>query len=324
MSISIVLKRLEILKATVSLQDADDIAYQTDKLKATDLTGIDVDISAEIGSIIRLIEQGALGDALKELNVLLQRHNALLRWIDPEIEDLQAEIRMLSVQLTNHESELSDLERTIHEFEYRHTDLLGSVILRLLELRRKIAAQKVQDEPDNPDNQQRYKETEKDEQQYKGAYEQSRKTPVHQLTDEEGQELKNLFRKISKMTHPDCVEEQYKQQAAELFMKAKEAKNNNDLNALRAIYDHLTKATPFAMKEGINEKELLKQEAANIRNKIEQLKQQIQDIKKSETYTTISGIDNWDTYLNETREKLEAEIERLHNQYNEQYRNTTA
>ncbi len=306
------LKRLEIIKNVIAIQDGDDIEYQTGKLKKILETASENQLTLEIDVLVKHIDNKAYGDAMRLLNDLLQKYNTITKWQDPEVQGLQTEVRSLTATISNLESELSDIEKLIHEFEVKHSEALGGLILKILDIKKKIAAEKAKERPFDDAAKQDYENAKEEEQQYKGEYEATKKTPMHLLTEAQEQELKSLFRKISKLTHPDCVDKKFEKEAGNLFMKAKEAKNNNDLEALREIYAYLITGTPFKQKdESLNEKQVLKQEVQNLRSLILKLQEKIAQIKAAETYQIIAAIKDWNTYFSETKEKLSRELERL-------------
>ena len=310
--LTLLLKRLEIIKNVIAIQDGDDIEYQTNKLKKMLEAVSENQLILDINILVRHIDNKGYGDAMRMLNDLLQKYNTITKWQDPEVQGLQTEVRSLSATISNLENELSDIEKFIHEFEVKHSETLGELILRILDIKKKIAAEKAKDRPFDDSATQDYENAKDEEQQYKGEYEATKKTPMYLLTEEQEQELKSLFRKISKLTHPDCVDKKFEKEAGNLFMKAKEAKNTNDLEALREIYSYLITGTPFRQKdESINEKEVLKQEVQNLRSLVATLQEKIIQIKTADTYQIIIAIEDWNTYFSETKEKLKREFERL-------------
>lgn len=305
------LKRLEIIKNTITLQDEEDIGYQTGKLKKM-LPLTPPEHYEKIDSILHEIENKAYGKAMRQIEDLLQRYQSLITWVDPEIQGLQLEIRALSLQISSLEDELADMEQTIHRFEVRHAQELGDIILQILRIKKGIAQQKTEENPENAEAQKEFDETMEEERQYEGTFKEALKNPVQLLNEAEEKELKSTFRKISKLTHPDIVDKRFEKEAAELFIKAKQAKDNNDLQTLHEIQEYLETGKPFKMKfETITKNEELRAEARRLRNTVETLLHQISDVKDSEAYETITGIADWDAYFTGTKEKLQTELERL-------------
>ena len=154
--ITAILKRLEVIKNVIALQDTEDITYQADKLKKINENTPEPEIASEINKVLKLVETKAYGDAMQMIAAILQRYNTISKWTDPEIQGLQAEIRALSAQISALEGELGDIEKTIHEFEVRHTQELGEIVLKILNIKSKIAANKAKQQPENHEAKQEY------------------------------------------------------------------------------------------------------------------------------------------------------------------------
>lgn len=312
--LNMVLKRLEIVKNTIALQDKEDIDYQTGKIKKLFPADIDSEIHTEIKQVILHIDQQAYGLAVYLISTILTKFQTLISWTDPEIAGLQLEIRALSLQLSSLEDEQADIEKSIHTFEVRHTEVLGGIILKLLALRKLAARKKAEENPTSETAQNEYTETQQEEENYKGSYDETVNHPIFPLTEIQEQELKDNFRKISKLSHPDVVDKAFAAQATELFIKAKEARDGNDLETVQQILDYLENGKPMKLKfETLNETEKLRAEARRLRYLIEQLLAKITEIKVSETYQTVTGITDWEVYFSDTKEKLQMELERLEN-----------
>jgi hypothetical protein len=310
--IAVILKRLEVIQNVISLQDTDDIIYQSGKLQKISENTLEQGIKTEIEEILKLIQANAYGDAMHKISEFRQRFNTISKWTDPEIQGLRAEILSLSSQISSLENELSDIDKVIHEFEVKQVEILGDIILEILVLKKNIAAKKINEDPLDNEAQKEFEEFEADERDYQGAYDETKNNPILELTQEEEQELKSIFRKVSKLTHPDLVDKKFERQAAELFDKAKKAKDSNDIDALKQILAYLEDGLPFSLKQDtISEKAALKNEVIHLRDVIDQLKQKINSTRNSETYKTIISIADLNKYFSENKEKLQHELERL-------------
>jgi len=312
METNILLKRLEVLKNVIALQDADDIEFQSAKLKKLIETSAPNELVEAINTIQQLIAVKAFGNAMELINILLNKYNAITKWDDPEVLGLRTEVIQLSAEIENIENAISEVNSTILSFEVKQIDILGDIILQILALKKKIAAKEIKENPHNINAENQYNEAEADEREYKGIYEEAKQNPVNQLPADEENELKNLFRKIVKLTHPDLVDNKFEKQAAELFDKAKGAKDKNDISTLKQILDYLINGKPFTLKqETITEKELLQKEVQHLRMAIQQLKQRLNDLQNSDTYKSIIAIADWDKHFMQTRYTLEAELATL-------------
>jgi len=307
--VTTLLKRLEVLKNVIALQDADDIDYQAAKIKTANEGATEKDIAGEIDAILKLVDNKAYGDAMHKISGLLQRYNTISKWTDPEIQGLQAEIRALAAQISNLEGELGDIEKTIRTFEVRHTQELGEVVLKILSIKSRLAANKARQQPENDTVREEYQQAQTEEETYKGTYRETLANPIPQLDEDRQKELKTKFRKITKLTHPDLVDKQFEKEATGLFIKAKNAQEKNDLAAIAGILEYLETGKPFKLKdETLTESIALRTEAKRLRYLAEQLTQKITLIKTSETYQTIAEIGDWNTYFSDIKTKLEGEL----------------
>ncbi|MEO9210234.1 MAG: DnaJ domain-containing protein, partial [Ginsengibacter sp.] len=155
-------------------------------------------------------------------------------------------------------------------------------------------------------------EAEEDYKNYSEEFEISKNEKIADLTGEELIEIKKKYRKASKLCHPDVVSEEQKEMADKLFAELNAAYERNDLEKVKEILENLEKGNFFVNKsDAINEKQLMKSEIEKLKIRIRELQQEMQLIKESDAYKTISGIDDWDFYFKETKEKLEEQAKEL-------------
>src|SRR5665213_3391073 len=147
--INSLIKRLEMLKSSIALNDADDILYQLSKLKKSDIADLEQQIISEVNQLIQLIEKKDFGIAMKVITDMLQKFNTMTKWVDPIVEGLRTEVKLLAGEISSLESELADTEKIIHDFEVRHTKELGELIMKILAMRRKMAAHNAKNKPED-------------------------------------------------------------------------------------------------------------------------------------------------------------------------------
>ena len=156
------------------------------------------------------------------------------------------------------------------------------------------------------------KEAEEDYKNYSQEFEISKNEKIADLTEEEQIEIKKKYRKASKLCHPDVVSEDQKGLADKLFTELNKAYEQNDLKKVTEILENLKKGNFFVSKsDTITEKQLMKAEIEKLKIRIYELLQQVELIKASDAYKTISSIKDWDIYFRETKEKLENQAKEL-------------
>lgn len=290
-----IIKRLEILKNYILLEDIEELKKETLKLK-------EYDFNNDLQDIIDDIEYKEFASAINKIQNFISKNQQLSIWIDPEIAALKLEIKNLENQLNGYDNEKIELEKLLLEFQHRHITELGEIILDILKLRKlKFKADKT-----------KFKEAENDEKQYREQVNYEKRKYIFELTDEQKNELKKKFRKATVLCHPDKVTDEYKEAAQRIFIDLKNAYDSNDLKKVSEILEELEKGYFFKTKsETFQEKDLLKAAIAKLKRQIKILETEIVTIKESDIFKTITSIADWDTYFQITKEKLQRELEEL-------------
>lgn len=290
-----IIKRLEILKNYILLEDIEELKKETSKLK-------DYDFNSDLLEIIDNIKEEEFAAAISKIQIFISKNQQLSIWTDPEIAALKLEIKNLENQLNAYDNEKIELEKLLSEFQHRHTIELGEIILDILKLRKlKFKADKT-----------KYEEAENDEKQYREQVESEKEKEIFELTEEQKIELKKKFRKATVLCHPDKVSDEFKEAAQTIFVELKAAYDANDLKKVSEILEELEKSNYFKTRsETVSERVLLESAIAKLRRQIKTLETAIITIKQSETFKTIVSITNWDNYFTITKEKLHSELEEL-------------
>jgi hypothetical protein len=293
-NLSKIIKRLELIKSLISLEEEDEIDAHVFKLQQIGTT-------EELETIILDLKAKSYSKAAIAIEQFINQHNNLSVFIDPEIGGLKLEAKSLEAKLNKLSDEKVDLEKLIHEFGVRHNKELGELILKILKYRKTIAKGTPKET-----------EAEEDYKNYSQEFEVSKNEKVTDLTEEELIEIKKKYRSASKLCHPDVVSEEQKELADKLFTELNKAYEQNHLKKVTEILETLTKGNFFVSKsDTITEKQLMKAEIEKLKIRISKLQNQVQLIKESDAYNTISSIKDWDVYFKETKEKLENQAKEL-------------
>lgn len=290
-----IIKRLEILKNFIILEDIEDLKSGTAKL-------IEYDFNQDINTIINAITKEEYSIAISEIQQFINSYQQLSVWKDPEIAGLKLEMKILERQLNAFDNEKIELEKLLSDFQHRHTIELGKIILEILKLR-KVKYK---------DNEQKAKETEDDYNSYNEQIEIEKDKHQFELNEDEKNELKKNFRKATKLCHPDTVSKEEIAEAEKVFIELKEAYDQHDIEKVTRILKDLETGNSFSSQsDKISEKEVLKVTLEKLRYKLQQLEKEIIEIKESDAFKTINEITNWDNYFAETKNHLEQELESL-------------
>ncbi len=290
-----IIKRLEILMNYILLEDTDELKKETLKLK-------EYDFNTDLLEIIQDVEWQEFAAAVNKIQNFINRNQQLSVWIDPAISALKLEIKNLENKLNAFDNEKTELEKLLSEFQHRHALELGNLILEILKLRK----QKYKDD------EAKFKEAENDEKQYREQVNIEKAKKIFELTDEEKTELKKKFRKSSLLCHPDKVSDEFKDAAQKIFIELKQAYDSNDLAKVKEILENLETGNFFMpLSETILEINLLRNAIAKLREQIKTIEAELIAIKQSDTYKTVSEIDDWDEYFNTLKKKLQKERDDL-------------
>ena len=250
-------------------------------------------------------ERKNYGEAVRLINEFTTRFRQLTVYIDSEIAALKLESRSLELQINALDDEKTEIEKLLHSFEIRHNQELGDIIIKILRIRKEKL--KTEAEKDTGKKKE-YKEAEKDFDDFSQNYSTLKDEKIAELTDEEKKELKTLYRKASMLCHPDKVAENQKEEAERIFKELAEAYKRNDLGKVKEILTNLEKGIFLSNTDVTNEKEKLLIMVQQLRMKRDHMEKELYKLRKSETYNTVSTIDNWDEYFKNLKEKLNNQL----------------
>ena len=290
----IIIKRLHLIRDFIILEEEAGIVSQTSKIK-------ELELDDKVKDILILLENKNYSHAIAEIEIYTSKFNQLQHYVDSEIQGLKLEAKSLEVELKKLSDEKADIDKIIYEFSVRQRNELGEIIEKILNYNRA----KAQGTPQEQEAEKEYKD-------YYDQYEINKDGMVLELSDEEKKELKRLYRKASKLCHPDVINEIQKEEAQKIFAELNSAYEQNDLKRVTEILANLEKGEFFiSISDAVNEKQLLKSEVEKLRLRINELRTQIKALKLSEAYRTIISISNWDNYFSTTKESLEQHLASL-------------
>ena len=293
-----IIKRLEILKNYIVLEDIDDVNSESLKLNQ-------YDFNSDLKNIIQFIKNGELADAINKIEQFISKNNQISIWTDPEISALKLEIKLLENQLVSFENEKTELEGILQDFQRKHTLKVGEIISQILKFR-KLKFK---------DDEEKFEEAEKDENEYNEQFEFEKNKDVFEVTEDEEKELRKAYRKASLLCHPDKFSQEspeIQKQAEEIFKELGIAKDKKDIKRVNEILNDLQKGILTSTKgDAISDKIKLRAIASRLRSIIKDIENEIINIKKSEHYQMIIEIDDMDCYLDDLKTKLNKELDLL-------------
>lgn len=295
-NLSKIIKRLELIKGLIALEEPDEIESHIAKLEQDEMP-------EGIASIITLLKEKQYSKAVAAIEVFINARKQVGFYTDPEIEALRFEAKTLEAEIQERSNEKAELDKLIHEFDVRHNQELGELIIKILQHRKEQSKGTTQQE-----------ETEKDYEEFYSSYETTKQESIAILNEDDQKELKEKYRKASKLCHPDMVEDSQSEAAHKIFTELNAAYVKNDLQRVTEILENLQNGKAFTSKaDTANEKNTLLAEVERLRQYLKALAAAINAIKTSETFTTISSIEDWDDYFTNTKEQLQQQLNELEN-----------
>ena len=377
-----ILKRLELIKTAIDIDDEEIIELQILKLKK-------LEVDDAVLTIINKLENLDYGSVVLDIETYLSRYSGVVAYEDKEVQGLKLELKSLEKKLQTLSEQKREYLNDIDEFNTLYHLKLGALIQEILKLKKEILEKEIQskkqkfkeekslftdtqdtfdeiqkkiveieelledmDEDDESyeeinqvyedlkenlkdlkedlENQkeildeleddledEEFEKIKDDYEEFSGEYEHIKEESEdrYEISEDEKQELKKLYRKASRLCHPDIVVDELKKQAHKIMQTLNAAYSNKDLKTVHKILDNLENGIAFDVaSDKIDDKKILKAKINELREKIDSINEEIADIKEDEIYKTISELDDWDEYFEGIKNTLEEEMQALKGQ----------
>ncbi len=302
------INRLVALKSLLDLGDMELVSVASSRLE-------NVREEPEINRILGALENHRYAEAASLIDELLSDGTRLARWTDPEIALLDAELERVTADLADLETEQAELEHLVSRFQAAHNETLGERLARLLQLRMRLLERQLKADPEK---QPAYDQASRDFEEFQQDQETQKETDARtkwDLSETDQSELKRLFRKGSKLCHPDVVPAEHHDAAAEMFRQLRKAYDEGDLERVRQLVKRagagLFDASGDTGDGDQRTKDRLKARIAGIREALERTRGNIQEIKRSSTYQTMTENSDWAGLFEKQALLLDQEIKSL-------------
>jgi DNA repair exonuclease SbcCD ATPase subunit len=370
-----ILKRLELIKTAIELDDEEIVELQVVKLKK-------LNIDEEIKQVLVKLESLDYGLAMVNIENYLKRYSGLSEYVDSELQGLKLELKSLENNLEELASKKNEYLNDIEEFNTLYNLKLGSIIKEILKLKEEILAQSIKDKQEKAKKDKKtfnetkenikeiedtleqlkdmlenidedseeydeifdahkelddelkklqkelkkakkkkdttldeeYEEVKNDYEEFSDEYEEIKQKAkeIIELDEDDKKKIKTLYRKASRLCHPDIVVDEIKEKAHEIMQALNAAYSIKDIKAVKKILKNLENGIAFEVaSEKINDKKLLKAKIEELREKIEQVNEEIENIKEDDSFEIISTLEDWSEYFESVKEALEEEKESL-------------
>ena len=308
-----ILKRLEIIKAAISIEEEEIIDLQVMKLNK-------LECQDEVLNILKMINKKNYARVIIEIESYLKKFSGLMAYEDLEFQALLLELKELERQLEDISNEKDEYLKSIREFNIEYYLYLGPILNEILKLEEMVmqmqldkmkAANQTFEEGYEELNEE-YEELKQDHKDFNAEYEEIKSEDRIELDVEEKEDLKKLFRKASKLCHPDIVSAEHKEKATEIMKELNNAYSNRDVKKVKEILDTLENSSEFRVfSDTVEDKDLVKSKIQNIKSKIKQLSQEIKEIKKEEAVKIMSEYKDLKMYFKKLKKQFEEECVNL-------------
>lgn len=300
----IICKRLSIIDNLIQLEEYEQITNHATKINEHELT-------VEVSQIIQLLSQPDYENASVSIRSYLVKIKSVAKFTDADIERLKWEIKYLEIEIVSLENEKSTLEKIISDFVHNYNMEFGDVLIEILKLKKEKLKK--------AGNNKRSEEYEKAEQEYndfKKEYNQTKKDKLFDLSEEEQDDLKKLYRKAIVLCHPDkFTDDEMKIKAHKVFVELQDAYTKNDLDRVQEILYKLENGIfEIDEKTTISDKEQLLRRVEYLRLRRDELNSELIKIRNDKSYRDIISIKNMDSFYDEEKIRLETILNNLKNE----------
>lgn len=297
-----VLKRLEIIKSCIAIEDDETVEFQTFKLEQ-------LAIDDEVKEIVALIRNTDFQKVVPLIDSYIQKFTSLIPYEDKEVMGLKIELKVLEKQFLALNCKVEEYHNKINDFNARYHKELGELIEEILILREEYYEYMYKH---SKEFEYEYFEAKKDFEDFHEEFKKFKLDDPIELSKQEKKELKRLYKKASKLCHPDIIEDTKKDKAEEVFKELNAAYQHNDIKKVSEILEHLMTGESFtATSDSLFDVKILKRKIKAAREKIRAVKIELEAIKKSETFILVNKIVDLDEYFDRKRNELLDEKENI-------------
>lgn len=229
---------------------------------------------------------------------------------DPAAQVLAWQLGLLADHSLALHEEIADMHRKINAFDSQQDHTIGGFVRQYLDLKQRYLTQLYQ-----------HSESEQEQDQAQSARAhfaefQSRDSIQIQPPSAEPpgpqqqEDIKNLYRKLVMLCHPDRVQAEHKLQAQELFQRVQTSYRNFDVSVLKNIEQQLQQAPLGSHNNAPEAFDSLMQRLADVQERLASQCAARRLILRNPTWRTLSTQNNWDVWFAQQAHYLQAEIQR--------------
>jgi len=309
------IKRLEIIKNAIELEDDDIVQSQLVRLKKEPL-------DEALSAIVQALEARRYADAIAAISAWLQSQRALTAWQDPQIAASKLELKTLEAELQDLVDRRNARIQRLDDFNDLYMTRLGPLMTEILRLR-KVLAEKMlrrqlhEGSRNEPVAEESARKADADYESYRQRHQEAQQHQAAQqrLAESERQELKRLWRQASKLCHPDLVDEALKAEANTLMVRLNQARQRSDLATVRTILGRLMQGQqPEMASARLNELAPLRQRINEMRRQIQALHLELSGLEKEGAWQLVTTLRDTEGYFQQQEKAMGNTIRTLEKQ----------
>ncbi|MCF8301923.1 MAG: hypothetical protein K9I94_01505 [Bacteroidales bacterium] len=303
-------KRLDLLEKLIREGDHNELELEVKALEQSEK------ISASNKKLISKLRNCCAEEALETVDHLRNTVELPELSSNVDLQGLRTESSLLETRLSVLFIKHAEISHLISQFRLRYHQEVGPIMSKILELRQELL---FLEKDESPEKAEEYEEAKDDKEKFDQSSTNIQKEKRNQLPEEKRRKLQQMFRKASKLCHPDIVSEELEEHAAELFAQLNDAYFSNDLETVEEILKQLESENfQFGHKsQSISQKQKLEANVQKLRSEVDQLQKEIEQLKLTEVYRTIQSLEDWDRYFERLKKEFEKQLTRLENEYQE-------
>ena len=298
-----ILKRLEIIKNSIAIEEDEIIELQIMKLKK-------LDIDNETKEILSLLEELKYSKALENIEKYLSKYSGIAKYIDPQIQSLKLELKALEQKHHKLIQTKQEYLNDIDEFNIVYNLKLGALIEEILKLEKeKLYSKYVQKQDELKEKRKILKEIKKNISELNSTIDEFEN--MLSEIDEDDEHYDKIYSTYKELQNEvEKLENQVKQEKPndirkeEIYTKYYEAKSS---------YEEYKNQ----YRNNMSYKEMLLLKTKEFKKDISALNTEIEELKQDETYRLIQNIDDWDEYFDSLKNELETRLMMLNKNIND-------
>lgn len=309
------IKRLEIIKNAIELEDDDIVQSQLVRLKKEPL-------DEALSTIVQALEARRYADAIAAISAWLQSQRALTAWQDPQISASKLELKTLEAELQDLVDRRNARIQRLDDFNDLYMTRLGPLMTEILRLRKVLAERMLRRQlregsRSEPVAEESARKADADYESYRQRHQEAQQHQAAQqrLAEFERQELKRLWRQASKLCHPDLVDDTLKAEANTLMVRLNQARQRGDLATVRTILARLMQGQqPEMASARLNELAPLRQRINEIRRQIQALHLELSGLEKEGAWQLVTTLRDPEGYFQQQEKAMGNTIRTLEKQ----------